>query len=91
MTERKEEPDADRALSLLHQLARDVVDRGDMIGINGVPQTEPVSQQCRAEIHGLVMKSAKRPGRTHRGAPPGGRRGGVPGPRSAAAFLPQWQ
>ena len=42
MSEGEEQPDGDRALTLLHQLARDVVDRGDVVGVDGVPQAEAV-------------------------------------------------
>ena len=49
VAERKEEADADRTLALLHQLARDVVDRGDMVGVHRVAQAECVGQQRRAQ------------------------------------------
>ena len=48
MPEREEQPDADRPLSVLHQLPRDVVDRTDVVGIHGVAQTERVGEQRRA-------------------------------------------
>jgi len=41
MTEGEVQPDGDRALSVLHQLARDVVDRGDVVGVDGVPEANP--------------------------------------------------
>ena len=49
MTERKEETDRDGSLAFLHQLARDVVDGRDVIGVHRVAQPEPVGQQRRAE------------------------------------------
>ena len=46
----------------LHQLARDVVDRRDVIGIDGVPQPEAPGKQGRAQQHGLVVERDERPG-----------------------------
>ena len=48
MTEREEEADADRPLAVVHQLARDVVDRGDMVGVDRVTEAEHPSQGRRA-------------------------------------------
>ncbi len=62
MAEREEESDADRALALLHQLARDVVDGGDMIGIDGMARAEAVGQQRGAEQDGITAKRGERPG-----------------------------
>ena len=50
VTEREEEADADWTLALLHQLAGDVVDRGDMIGVDRVAQAERIGQQRRAQV-----------------------------------------
>ena len=61
MAERKEEADADRPLALLHQLARDVVDRRDMIGVDRVAQAEGIGEQRRAEQHRLVVQGDERP------------------------------
>ena len=36
----KKKPTADGALAFLHELAGHVVDRGDMIAVEGMPQTE---------------------------------------------------
>jgi len=49
VAEREEKSDRERAPPLLHQLARDVVDRRDVVGIEGVPEPEAVSQESRAE------------------------------------------
>ncbi len=56
MAEREEEADADRALAFLHQLAGDVVDGGDMVGIDGVTQAEAVGQQRGAEQHRMLAE-----------------------------------
>ncbi len=61
MAEREEEADADRPLALLHQLARHVVDRRDMVGIDGVAQTERIGQESGADQHGIVAKCDQRP------------------------------
>jgi hypothetical protein len=53
VAERKPETDADRALAFLHQFAGDVVDYGDMVGIDCVAQTKTISQQDSAEHHCL--------------------------------------
>ena len=47
--EREEQSDRDRTLPLLHQLARHVVDRRDVVGIDRVPQPERIRQQRRAQ------------------------------------------
>jgi hypothetical protein len=44
MTERKEKAGRQRPLVLAHQLAHDVVDGRDMVGIDGVPEPEDVGQ-----------------------------------------------
>ena len=49
MTERKKQTNRNRPLALLHQLAHDIVDRGDMIRIDGVAQTEHISENSGAE------------------------------------------
>jgi hypothetical protein len=45
VAEREEEADCDRPLALLHQLAGDVVDRGDVIRVDRVPQSEAIGDQ----------------------------------------------
>jgi hypothetical protein len=44
VTEGEPEPDAQRALAFLHQLAGRVVDRRDVIGIERMPQPERVGR-----------------------------------------------
>ena len=61
MAEREKEADADRPLALLHQLARHVVDRRDMVGIDGVAQTERVGQESGADQHRIIAKRDQRP------------------------------
>ena len=45
MRKREEKADTERALSFLEQLARRVVDRRDVIGVEGVTQTEGVGER----------------------------------------------
>ena len=47
MPEREEQPGRDRLLALLHQLAHDIVDGGDVIGVHGVSQPEHISEERR--------------------------------------------
>ena len=61
MAEREEEADRDRTLTFLHQLARDVVDGRDVIGIDGVAQPEPVRQQRGAEQQRLIAEHQEGP------------------------------
>ena len=51
MSEREEQASGQRLLAVLHELAGDVVDGRDMVGINRVPQAEAVGQEARAEQH----------------------------------------
>jgi hypothetical protein len=45
MTEREKEPDGDRSFPFLHKLAYDIVDRRDVIGVDGMAQAECVGQE----------------------------------------------
>ena len=61
MAERKEEADADRALTLLHELAGDVVDRRDMVGVDRVAQAERIGKQRRSQQDRLTSQGDERP------------------------------
>ena len=61
MAEREEQADADRPLALLHQLARDVVDRRDMVGIDRVAKAERVGQERGADQHRIIAERDQRP------------------------------
>ena len=55
VAQREEEADRNRALALLHQLARYIVDGSDMVGIKGMPQPECVGQDTDADReHGVI-------------------------------------
>ena len=55
VAEREEEADAERPLSLVHQLAGGVVDRRDVVSIEGVAQSERVRQARDADPEALVV------------------------------------
>ena len=61
VSERKEEANADRTLTLLHELAGDVIDRRNMIGVHRVAQAERVGQQGRAKQNRPRVESDERP------------------------------
>ena len=61
VAEREEQADGDRPFALLHQLARDIVDGRDVVGIDGVAQAECVGQECGADQHRIVVKRDQRP------------------------------
>ena len=57
----KKKPTLTRALALLHELARHIVDRRDMVGIHGVAQAEAVGEQGRSQQDGLLAEYHERP------------------------------
>ncbi len=61
MAHGEEEADRDGPLAALHQLAGDVVDRRDMVGIDGVTQAEAVDDEGNAEQPGLGTERDERP------------------------------
>ena len=58
VAERKEKADPDRTLALLHELAGDVVDRRDMVGVDCMAQAERIGQQRRAKEDRPPFKAA---------------------------------
>ena len=52
MSERKEQPDTDRTLSLGAQPARHIVDRGDVVGVEGMPHAKQVGDHANAQAGG---------------------------------------
>src|ERR1700692_67649 len=61
MSQRKEEADGDRPLALLHQLARDVVDRRNVVGIDGVTKPEAVGQNRGSDQNRLMRERDESP------------------------------
>ena len=49
MTEGEKQPGVHGPFAVLHQLAHDVVDGGDMISVDGVAQAQHPGQECGAE------------------------------------------
>src|SRR5215813_3481194 len=56
MSEREEQAGGQRLLAVLHELAGDVVDGRDVVGIDRVPQAEAIGQEARAEQHRMIME-----------------------------------
>ena len=61
VAEREEEADAERALALLHQLSRHVVDGRDVIRIDRVAQAERIGEERRADEHRIIAERDQRP------------------------------
>ena len=61
MAEREEKADADRALAFLHQLARHIVDGGDVIRVEGVPEAEAVGEKGGPEQQREIAEGDERP------------------------------
>ncbi len=49
MAEREEQPRGDRAPAVAPQLARDVVDRRDMVGVEAVAQAKEVGKRANSQ------------------------------------------
>ncbi len=60
MTQREKEANGDGTLVLLHQLAGDIVNGSNMIGIDGMAETVAPGKQRRSEEHGIVVKRQDR-------------------------------
>jgi hypothetical protein len=61
VAQREEESDAERPLTVAHQLAGRVVDRGDVVGVKGVPHAERVRRDPDPEPeHGAVAEGELR-------------------------------
>ena len=56
MPEREKQPDRHGSLAFLHQLARYVVDRRDVVGVESVPQPERIGQESRSEMDGVSVE-----------------------------------
>ena len=57
----KKKPTRDRLFALLHQLARHVVNRRDVVGVHRMTQAERVGQERRAQQNRMIMKGDQRP------------------------------
>ena len=62
MADGKEETGGNRALALLHQLPRDVIDGGDVVGVYRMPEAEGVGERRGAEQGRAVAQHRERPG-----------------------------
>ena len=61
MSEGEEETSSDRAFTLLHELACDIIDGCDMVGINGVAKTQAVSQERSSKQYWIWMEEEECP------------------------------
>jgi len=66
MAQRKHEPHRYRALAFLHEFSGDVVDGGDMVGVDGMAQPKAVCQKRSPQQQREVAKgkNGPKPGRT---------------------------
>ena len=62
VAEREEEPDGDRALAVLHELARGVVDGGDVVRVDRVAQAEGVGQEGGRQQDRVLERRRQRDG-----------------------------
>jgi hypothetical protein len=56
MSKREHEADGDGTFAFVHELASDVVDRGDVVGIDCVAEAETVGEECGAEKQRIGVK-----------------------------------
>ena len=61
MTKREEEAGGIGRLAFLHELSDDVVDRGNVVGVEGVPEAENICQQSGAKQRRTVGEGDPRP------------------------------
>ena len=57
MAQREEEADTEGALPVVHQLAGGVVDRGDVVSVERVPQPQCVGGQSNADSEDFVAEA----------------------------------
>src|SRR6202044_457351 len=62
VAEREEEAYGDGAFAFLHELAGDVVDGGDVVGVYGVAEAEAVGEKGGSEKHGEAVEGEDGPG-----------------------------
>ena len=59
--QREHEANCNRALPVLHQLTGYVVDRGDVIRIDGMTQAKAICEKCRSQKHRVTVEGDPRP------------------------------
>jgi len=59
MAKREEQANVGGIFTLLNQLAGDAVDRGNVIGIDGVSQSKTIGQKRRAELHRPIVEQPR--------------------------------
>jgi hypothetical protein len=58
----RKKPDCDWTLALLHQFACDIIDRGDVIGVDRMPQPEAVGDERRRQQQRMAAEHGIGPG-----------------------------
>ncbi len=61
VAEGEEQAHAERPFAVLHEFASDVVDRGNVVGVEGVPQAEAVGEDGGSQQDGIIAKGQDRP------------------------------
>lgn len=61
MADREPQADRDGPLAILHQLAGDIVDRRDVIGVDRVAQPQAIGEKRGAQHQAVARKDAKGP------------------------------
>ena len=61
MAKRKPETDTERTPAILDELARNVVDGGNVIGIDCVPHAEAIRKECGAKQSRMIATATKSP------------------------------
>ncbi len=61
VAEREKQADPDRPAAFLHQFAGHVVDRRDVIRVEGVPQAKTIGERGRAEEDRIIVEGDNRP------------------------------
>jgi hypothetical protein len=61
VTERKPKTDTDRTPAVLDEFARDIVNGGNVIGIDCVPHAQTIGEECGAEQRRMLATATERP------------------------------
>ena len=61
VAEREEQSDPDRTPAFGHEFAGDIVDRRNVVGVEGVPEAETVGERGRAKQNRIGVEGGKRP------------------------------
>ena len=62
MPQREKQADGNRTFGLLHELARDVVDSRDVVGIDGMAKPERIGERCGSQQQRIIAEAREGPG-----------------------------